>query len=86
MSNNNNNHSSDFALIVRQQPKHARVAGGKEKGMLICFIPIFVSAGFFPPRALYPSSSIDTMSERKPVDPPPIVQLKIREESSYLAQ
>ncbi|OXV11953.1 hypothetical protein Egran_00283 [Elaphomyces granulatus] len=54
------NNSSDFELIVRQQPKRARVAGGKEK------------EGLSP--------------ERKPVDPPPIVQLKIREESSYLAQ
>ncbi|CRG84753.1 hypothetical protein PISL3812_01956 [Talaromyces islandicus] len=49
------NTSSDFELTVRQQPKQARVAGGKEK-------------------------------ERKPVDPPPIVQLKVREENSYLAQ
>lgn len=33
--------SSDFELIIRQQPDRARVAGGKEKGMsLFCsFIP-----------------------------------------------
>ncbi|RHZ43428.1 uncharacterized protein CDV56_101690 [Aspergillus thermomutatus] len=49
------NTSSDFELIIRQQPNRARVAGGKEK-------------------------------ERKPVDPPPIVQLRVREEGSYLAQ
>ncbi|KAM0122908.1 hypothetical protein ACP6JC_000316 [Aspergillus fumigatus] len=48
------NTSSDFELIIRQQPNRARVAGGKEK-------------------------------ERKPVDPPPIVQLRVREEGSYLA-
>ncbi|KAJ5489715.1 Spore development regulator vosA [Penicillium diatomitis] len=47
--------SSDFDLIIRQQPDRARVAGGKEK-------------------------------ERKPIDPPPIVQLRVREEGSYLAQ
>ncbi|BDD58329.1 hypothetical protein MPDQ_000415 [Monascus purpureus] len=47
--------SSDFELIIRQQPDRARVAGGKEK-------------------------------ERKPVDPPPIVQVRVREENSYLAQ
>ncbi|KAL1965045.1 hypothetical protein VTN77DRAFT_6105 [Rasamsonia byssochlamydoides] len=47
--------SSDFELIIRQQPERARVAGGKEK-------------------------------ERKPVDPPPIIQLKVREENTYLAQ
>jgi hypothetical protein len=39
-----------------------------------------------------PSSRSDQMVdendgvERKPVDPPPIIQLKIREENSYLAQ
>ncbi|KAH8697632.1 velvet factor-domain-containing protein [Talaromyces proteolyticus] len=49
------NTSSDFELIVRQQPERARVAGGKEK-------------------------------ERKPVDPPPVIQLKVREENTYLAQ
>lgn len=37
-----------FELIVRQQPKYARVAIGKEKG-----------------------------TDRKPIDPPPIVQLKL---------
>jgi hypothetical protein len=37
-----------FDLIVRQQPKYARVAIGKEKG-----------------------------TDRKPIDPPPIVQLKL---------
>ncbi|KAJ5101668.1 Velvet factor [Penicillium alfredii] len=50
-----NNTSSDFDLTIRQQPRQARVAGGKEK-------------------------------ERKPIDPPPIVQLRVREEGSYLAQ
>ncbi|KAB8204709.1 velvet factor-domain-containing protein [Aspergillus parasiticus] len=47
--------SSDFELIIRQQPTRARVAGGKEK-------------------------------ERKPVDPPPIVQIRVREDGTYLAQ
>lgn len=47
--------SSDFELIVRQQPERARVAGGKEK-------------------------------ERKPVDPPPVIQLKVSQEGTYLAQ
>ncbi|OKL59821.1 hypothetical protein UA08_04717 [Talaromyces atroroseus] len=48
------NTSSDFELIVRQQPERARVAGGKEK-------------------------------ERKPVDPPPVIQLKVSQENTYLA-
>ncbi|PLB38263.1 protein vosA [Aspergillus candidus] len=47
--------SSEFDLIIRQQPSRARVAGGKEK-------------------------------ERKPVDPPPIVQIRVKEEGTYLAQ
>ncbi|PYH96265.1 hypothetical protein BO71DRAFT_321357 [Aspergillus ellipticus CBS 707.79] len=47
--------SSEFDVIVRQQPNRARVAGGKEK-------------------------------ERKPVDPPPIVQIRVKEEGTYLSQ
>ncbi|KAL4891930.1 velvet factor-domain-containing protein [Aspergillus ambiguus] len=47
--------SSEFDLIIRQQPNRARVAGGKEK-------------------------------ERKPVDPPPIVQIRVKEDGTYLAQ
>ncbi|PWY87641.1 hypothetical protein BO70DRAFT_385899 [Aspergillus heteromorphus CBS 117.55] len=47
--------SSDFDLIVRQQPNRARVAGGKEK-------------------------------ERKPVDPPPIVQIRVKDDGTYLSQ
>ncbi|KAE8421590.1 velvet factor-domain-containing protein [Aspergillus pseudocaelatus] len=47
--------SSDFELIIRQQPTRACVAGVKEKG-------------------------------RKPVDPQPIVQLRVREAGTYLAQ
>nr|ARB51352.1 VosA-alpha transcript variant 1 [Aspergillus terreus] len=46
--------SSEFDLIIRQQPTRARVAGGKEK-------------------------------ERKPVDPPPIVQIRVKEDGTYLA-
>ncbi|OJJ48318.1 hypothetical protein ASPZODRAFT_14462 [Penicilliopsis zonata CBS 506.65] len=49
------NDSSDFHLIIRQQPERARVAGDKEKA-------------------------------RKPIDPPPIVQLQVKEQNSYLAQ
>ena len=29
---------------------------------------------------------IDLFAERKPVDPPPIVQIRVREEGTYLAQ
>ena len=33
------NTSSDFELTIRQQPDRARVAGGKEKGLLLCALP-----------------------------------------------
>lgn len=36
-----NNTSSDFDLIIRQQPNRARVAGGKEKGMEALFFLSF---------------------------------------------
>lgn len=68
-----NNTSSDFDLLIRQQPNRARVAGGKEKGM---------GASFFS--RLRDVSNIAI--ERKPIDPPPIVQLRVREEGTYLAQ
>ncbi|KAE8378099.1 velvet factor-domain-containing protein [Aspergillus bertholletiae] len=47
--------TSNFELIIRQQPTQACVASGKEK-------------------------------ERRPVDPPPIVEFRLREEGTYLAQ
>lgn len=69
-----NNSSSDFELTIRQQPDRARVAGGKEKGTL-------------PGSARGNQPSVDVVdAERKPVDPPPIVQLRVRDQNSYLAQ
>ena len=47
--------SSEYELVIRQQPTRACVAGVKEKG-------------------------------RKPFDPQPIVQLRVREAGTYLAQ
>lgn len=41
-----NNTSSDFDLIIRQQPNRARVAGGKEKGMWQ--LPLFLSLSLVP--------------------------------------
>jgi hypothetical protein len=35
--------SSDFELIIRQQPTRARVAGGKEKGTSGRLLPSFSS-------------------------------------------
>lgn len=107
--------SSDFELIVRQQPERARVAGGKEKGTsfpsLFCWLSSSSSSFSFllfsfllysPPPPLSSSTQEDLSScqvnpfqaekshpaERKPVDPPPIIQLKVREDcqNTYLAQ
>ncbi|KAJ5751102.1 Velvet factor, partial [Penicillium manginii] len=68
---------SDFDLTIRQQPDRARVAGGKEKGA--CH-----------GQTTRDSSSTSVLTgrstERKPIDPPPIVQLRVRPEDSYLAQ
>jgi hypothetical protein len=79
------NTSSDFELIVRQQPNRARVAGGKEKGTWKT-----PGSNYSYPRASFGMKQTLTWkicsSERKPVDPPPIVQLRVREEGSYLAQ
>lgn len=67
------NTSPDFELIVRQQPEQARVAGGKEKGT---FAFPFVGTSLLT----------DSPAERKPVDPPPVIQLKVSPENTYLAQ
>ncbi|KAF9888098.1 hypothetical protein FE257_009234 [Aspergillus nanangensis] len=63
--------SSDFELLIRQQPTRARVAGGKEKAT---FQAKLMGCGWV------------RETERKPVDPPPIVQIRVREEGTYLAQ
>jgi hypothetical protein len=67
------NTSPDFELIVRQQPEQARVAGGKEKGTFA-----------FP--FVWTSLLTHFPAERKPVDPPPVIQLKVSPENTYLAQ
>lgn len=84
-----NNTSSDFELTIRQQPERARVAGGKEKGMpprSTCVLSLhssFLLGQLGGPWILTQSLRC---AERKPVDPPPIVQLRVREEGTYLAQ
>ena len=65
--------SSDFDLIIRQQPDRALVASGKKGGGLSPAI------GRTWARTL-------TCADRKPIDPPPIVQLRARDPTSYLAQ
>jgi len=57
--------SGDHELIIRQKPLHAKVFIGKEKGM--------------PNQTKDPRHISNSVSDRKPIDPPPIVQLKISE-------
>ena len=55
--------SNDVQLIVIQSPKTAKMAIGKEKGRW---------------RGLkVPLSKLTLPTDRKPMDPPPVVQLKI---------
>lgn len=65
--------SGAYELTVRQHPERARVAGGKEKGKLIfCLCPSEKARARI---------SLMLWLERKPVDPPPIIQLRIRDEN-----
>lgn len=61
--------SDDYNLIIRQGPERAKVAGPKEKGRK--------NIEAIPCRHLLIdfAASLD----RKPIDPPPIIQLQIRD-------
>lgn len=65
--------SEDYELLIRQGPERARVAGIKEKGMEMAV----------PLRFIHPSPRLAETAglDRKPVDPPPIIQLKIRDDT-----
>jgi hypothetical protein len=62
-------YSDDYELFVRQHPERGKVAGAKEKGKQTHS----TSVARYTDRAHYGA-------ERKPVDPPPIVQLRINSE------
>lgn len=72
--------SADFELTIRQQPERARVAGGKEKGR-----SSYLTVHRICQRK-EGQTGLTSLAERKPVDPPPIVQLSVRDDSGYLAQ
>lgn len=57
--------SDDYTLTIRQGPERARVADKKEKGERELLATYL--------------AGVDLVLERKPVDPPPIVQLHIRD-------
>lgn len=62
--------SDDYVLTIRQAPERAKVAGTKEKGMTMMMMTVGELA----------STHADaTNIDRKPVDPPPIIQLQIRD-------
>ena len=64
--------SDDYELSIRQGPVRARVAGVKEKGIFLA--PYFLSRRVVTLR-------LRVVADRKPVDPPPIIQLKIKDDS-----
>lgn len=62
-------YSGDYELIVRQQPREALLAqSGKEKSK--CRSQSLVMAR---------KTDRNGLEDRKPIDPPPIVQLKVPE-------
>lgn len=62
----NSFHSEDYELTIRQRPERARVAGVKEKGKCSSKFCYILS---------------NEPLDRKPVDPPPIIQLTIKDDS-----
>lgn len=60
--------SDDYILMVRQGPQRAKVAGPKEKGITA---PQLITCAYW----LKTWMRLD----RKPIDPPPIIQLQIRD-------
>lgn len=63
--------SNGYSLVVRQEPERAKAfVGPKEKG----------SSDFVLARIQHRHTDTATLFvDRKPVDPPPIVQLRIRD-------
>ena len=63
--------SEAYELNIRQEPERARVAGIKEKGK------VWRSESF----GITCLQGFKLNTDRKPVDPPPIIQLHIRNPS-----
>lgn len=59
----NHDHPRIYELVVRQEPKQARMCGVGGKGIFSTFI-------LFPFYSLW-------VADRRPIDPPPIVQLRV---------
>lgn len=67
--------SDDYVLTIRQAPERAKVAGTKEKGMMMVMMMMTVGEQ----KKLASTHADATNIDRKPVDPPPIIQLQIRD-------
>lgn len=65
----------DQVLVLHSDP-HSDLEFGAEAG----------ARGQMTRDSTSSSSLIGVSTERKPIDPPPIVQLRVRPEDSYLAQ
>ena len=61
------NHRRIYELVVRQEPKQARMCGVGGKGIIIH------SSYFF----LFLLTFSFSLADRRPIDPPPIVQLRV---------
>jgi len=59
-------YSRIYELVVRQEPKQARMCGVGGKGTIQSFILVLV-----------PRSPATHKADRRPIDPPPIVQLRV---------
>ncbi len=77
-----------YELIVRQEPKQARMCGVGGKGALLVSLPSLLPYPIFPPLATPPlvdvcvftvltSALRPCTADRRPIDPPPIVQLRV---------
>lgn len=69
--------AGDYELTIRQSPIRARLAGGKEKGRVAS---VSLRVLFQIGHANADDAGIIPSLERKPVDPPPIIQLRVRDE------
>lgn len=63
----NHDHPRIYELVVRQEPKQARMCGVGGKGIYleVSYFILFYSLFFF------------SVADRRPIDPPPIVQLRV---------
>ncbi|CAK7272446.1 hypothetical protein SEPCBS119000_005129 [Sporothrix epigloea] len=69
----------DYVLEICQQPRYTRVSLGKENGAYICTQrgPQQSATWKLYPRDYLVKRADETTADRKPIDPPPILQLQV---------